>query len=172
MLYCRCRILRYRVTLYASYTLSDSDVGVTSVHMEEPAHISLPRVCAFHHRNSTICCMSPSMRSSYIAHKRSQTNRKSTMGLSLGPIHKAGNPPACTRHSLVDSRQNGDICLKESPICVRPCGTDAHASRNSEELGNVEAQPLEFTEEVDCPAPHDGIVVTYDVWRTVEESPA
>ena len=38
-------------------------VGVTSVHAEESPHdpfqgVVLPNRCAFHHKNSTICCMS------------------------------------------------------------------------------------------------------------------
>ena len=90
--------------------------------------------------------------------------------MSLKPMPKAENPPACTHHSLVDPHQNVDVCTKESQICVRPGGTEVHASsRLSEEQGSVETQVLEFTEEVNSPT-HDGIVVTYDVWRTVEES--
>jgi len=105
---------------------------VTSVHMDDsPQFPVAAKVCAFHHRNSTICCMSPAAKppkQGFFAMARELFGR---MGRNYSQnVHSAHSMPQI-------SRDMPDAVRRESKV--------GEGGR-------------------------EGITVTYDIWRTVEDT--
>jgi hypothetical protein len=132
MLHRRRRFFRNSPALYSPSVILIS--GVTSVHMDDTPHFPVgAKVCAFHHRTSTICCMSPATR-------KPKQGFFAMARYLLGRIGWSSSRPTVSEHSL--PQVNGER-------------TDV-PQRDSK--GGNEGQ--------------DGITVTYDIWRTVEETTA
>ena len=111
--------------------------------------------------------MSSVMRSSHSIHKRGKAKRKSRNELVVGPLPATGNPHAYTNHSAVESPKDKGGRWKTNPTAGQMNRMDPIESTQGEEHESLEMQ--EFTEATGDPRLHNDIIVTYDIWRTVEE---
>lgn len=111
--------------------------------------------------------MSSAMRSSHSTRRRGKTKRKSRKELAIAPPPATRNSHAYTNHSAVESLKDMGVHGKTPSTAGQMNGMGPIESTHSEEH-----EMQEFAEETGNPHLHNDIIVTYDIWRTVEEPAA
>lgn len=126
---------------------------VTSVHMDDtPALPTIPTQCAFHHRNSTICCMNP--------------NLKATA--KQPSPHQGFVSPIPGKQAEVPAKETG-IPAKALKILGKTVERKSNGEGKNKENGNVaNVRSSVYQDQAEGHEMKDGIIVRVDVWRTVE----
>jgi hypothetical protein len=173
MLHSRCNFLRRNTALYTKSVPQKIDLlGVTSVSQaEEDLEFSIV-ACAFHHRNSRICCLSPNARQLDIIPNASH-------GSNRGPSHVRFAKQAVSSHNDATKKDdNGEITARreEGPL-AKACQvvsqlnqSNHNSSGHSRNGGEIEMCSYGPGLRKANNGPRDGIMVSYDVWRAVEET--
>lgn len=125
--------------------------------------------CAFHHRNSTICCMSPNARRLDIKADGSQNgNRKSP--------HVDFVMPAIDCHSntmkkeiIINNGEKGPLAKARQLVGQLRRSSPNSSSGHSRSGEGIEMHSYGPGLIQGSSMPHNGITVSYDVWQTIEE---